>query len=84
MLKPKHRNPKSLPEKYTNGPTRSNYEALPKHNTGGLPADLNVQGASKGGGTLRAYDVGGRIHWFIEGYDDPADNPGNWPGARQL
>jgi hypothetical protein len=51
---------------------------------GGLHSLLNVQGAAKGGGTLRAYDVGGRIYWFIEGYDPPSLNPANLRGAIQL
>jgi len=50
----------------------------------GLNPLLNVRGAAKGGGTLRAYDVGGRIYWFIEGYDDPNMSPAHMSGASQL
>jgi len=51
---------------------------------GNLHPLLNVQGAAKGGGTLRAYDVNGRIYWYIEGYDDPTLNPGTLYGGRPL
>ena len=66
------------------GAPKGGVHNIKKGAAGNLHPLLNVQGAAKGGGTLRAYDVGGRIYWFIEGYDSPSSNPANLSGAIQL
>ena len=49
-----------------------------------LNPKLNVEGASKGGGTLRAWRVDKSVYYWIEGYDSTLDRPSKFPGAVQL
>tara|TARA_Y100000310_G_C19999792_1_gene497948 strand:- start:96 stop:305 length:210 start_codon:yes stop_codon:yes gene_type:complete len=45
---------------------------------------VNVPGAGKGNGTLRAYSINNRVHYWVEGYDPESANPKNIPGAVRL
>ena len=45
--------------------------------------NLNIPGAGKGGGTLRAFQYKGRIHYWVEGYDKDPDLT-RFPGAIRI